>query len=157
MPLIELSIAINAPIERCFDLARSIDLHQLSTQHTNEQAIDGVTEGLINLGETVTWRAKHFGIYQQLTTLITAYDRPHRFVDEMVKGAFQSFCHVHTFQNFEGKTVMRDEFHYVSPFGIIGKFVDIIVLKDYMKKLLILRNETIKEVAESDQWQNILP
>jgi hypothetical protein len=61
MPRIVLKTEIDAPIEVCFDLSRSIDLHQISTAHTNEQAIDGVTSGLINLHESVTWRARHFG------------------------------------------------------------------------------------------------
>ena len=54
MPTIYLTIEINAPIERCFDLSRSIDLHTLSTSHTNEKAIAGVTSGLIGLNEEVT-------------------------------------------------------------------------------------------------------
>jgi hypothetical protein len=63
MPKIELHTEIDAPIERVFDLARSIDLHMLSTSHTNEKAIAGKTSGLIGLGEWVTWRAKHLGFY----------------------------------------------------------------------------------------------
>ena len=66
MTLIKLETNINAPIERVFDLARSIDLHKISTAHTNEQAIAGKTSGLIGMDESVIWRAKHFGIYQNL-------------------------------------------------------------------------------------------
>ncbi|MFX8875810.1 hypothetical protein ABTM97_19785, partial [Acinetobacter baumannii] len=78
-------------IEKCFDLARSIDLHQISTAETNEKAIAGKTNGLINLNETVTWEATHFGIRQKLTSKITKFDRPYHFRDEQVKGAFKCF------------------------------------------------------------------
>src|ERR1700744_4744274 len=97
MPKIELTTRINAPIDKVFDLARSIDLHMESTKQTGEQAIAGKTSGLIELGESVTWRAKHFGIWQSLTSKITEFDQPNFFVDEMVKGAFKSFRHQHHF------------------------------------------------------------
>ena len=98
MPSIILETPINAPIERCFDLSRSIDLHTDSMQHTGEKAIAGRTSGLIELGESVTWEAKHFGIRQTLTSKITEFDRPNYFVDEQVSGAFKSFRHEHHFE-----------------------------------------------------------
>jgi hypothetical protein len=76
MPKIELLTEINAPIEKCFDLARSIELHIESTKQTGERAIAGKTSGLIGLNETVTWRAKHFGTWQNLTSKITEYNYP---------------------------------------------------------------------------------
>ncbi len=84
MPTIHLSINIQAPIQKVFDAARSIDLHQTSMSHTCERAIAGKTDGLIALGETVTWEAKHFGIMQKLTVKITQMEAPYTFIDEMV-------------------------------------------------------------------------
>ena len=104
----------------------------------------------------VTWRAKHFGIYQTLTTEITEFDNPKFFVDEMVKGAFKGFRHEHHFEAVNAGTLMTDVFEYQSPFGILGKLVDIIVLESYMTKLLIKRNKTIREFAESDKWKQVL-
>jgi len=72
MPRIELSTGIRSSIEICFDLSRSVDLHKLSTAKTNEEAVAGKTSGLMNLNETVSWRATHFFIRQELTTKITA-------------------------------------------------------------------------------------
>ena len=105
--IIELSTHINAPLERCFDLARSIDLHIISTKQTGEQAIAGRTSGLIELGETVTWRAKHFGVWQTLTSKITHFDHPNSFTDEMVEGAFKSFRHEHLFYAVNHQTVIE--------------------------------------------------
>jgi len=51
---IDLVTRIAAPVERCFDLARSIDLHMASTDRTGEQAIAGITSGLIGLEQEVT-------------------------------------------------------------------------------------------------------
>jgi hypothetical protein len=54
MPILKLKTSINADIQIVFDLSRSIDLHKISTEHTNEEAVAGKTSGLIELGEQVT-------------------------------------------------------------------------------------------------------
>lgn len=156
MPVIELQTVIKAPIERCFDLARSIDLHRLSVAHTNEKAIAGVTSGLIGLDEEVTWRAKHFGVTQMLSVHITQYDRPYHFRDAMLSGAFKRFDHDHFFTTVEQGCLMCDVFDYTSPFGILGILADRLFLERYMKKLLITRNAIIKRVAESEEWRHLL-
>src|ERR1700743_2522414 len=97
MPTIVLITKINAPVETVLNLSRSIDLHIVSTKQTGERAIGGRTSGLIGLNETVTWRAKHFGIWQNLTSKITVFNPPNLFADEMVSGAFKSFRHEHHF------------------------------------------------------------
>ena len=151
MPIIKLQTEIKADRELVFDLSRSIDLHKISTEHTNETAISGKTSGLIGLTETVTWRAKHFGIYQTLTTEITAFDRPNSFTDEMLKGAFKSFKHEHIFETLNNGTLMIDLFDYKSPLGLLGIAADFLFLKKYMTNLLVKRNETIKSFAENLQ------
>lgn len=156
MPIIELQTEIKANINIVFDLSRSIDLHKISTEYTNETAIAGTTSGLIKLGESVTWRAKHFGIYQKLTSKITEYRPPNYFADEMVNGAFRRFKHKHYFEDMDGKTLLTDIFDYESPFGFLGKLADKIFLEKYMAELLSKRNRIIKEFAESDMWKKIL-
>jgi ligand-binding SRPBCC domain-containing protein len=156
MPTIELKTRINAPIERCFLLSLSVDLHQLSTAETNERAIAGVTSGLMKLNDVVTWRAKHFGIYQNMTSKIAAYDAPTYFVSEMVKGAFSKLHHQHIFEWTGSETIMTDIFHFKAPLGILGELFSILILKNYMKNFFIKRNDTIKEVAETSKWKSIL-
>ena len=158
MPRIELETLVKAERQVVFDLSRSIDLHKISTQHTNEEAIAGKTSGLIELNETVTWRAKHFGVYQTLTSKITEFNSPDIFVDEMVEGAFKRFRHEHKFVKgkSEGETILLDVFDYESPFGVFGKLADRLFLKSYMTDLLTKRNQTIKEFAETGDWKSVL-
>ena len=85
MPKIKIETIIDAPIDRVFDLSRSIDLHTLSTKKTNEKAVAGKTSGFIEFGESVTWRARHLGVYQKLSVEITEYDKPNMFKDVMKK------------------------------------------------------------------------
>ncbi|UCA61262.1 SRPBCC family protein [Chryseobacterium rhizoplanae] len=148
MSRIYLETQVNADIHTVFDLARSIDLHQQSTSKTHEKAIAGRTSGLIEENETVTWRAKHLGVYQTLTTKIISMDKPNQFTDEMQKGAFKSLHHRHIFKRTDGKTLMIDIFDFESPLGIIGKIVNRIFLKNYLRNFLLERNQLIKATAE---------
>ncbi len=156
MPQIELETIINSSIEICFDLSRSIDLHKISTAATKEKAIDGTTSGLINLNEFVTWQAIHFGISQKLTSKITQYNRPFHFRDEQQKGPFKYLIHDHYFETTDDKVIMKDIFKFQSPFGYAGKLIDKFVLFNYLKKLLLKRNETIKDFAETQKWKSLL-
>ena len=156
MPTIVLFTKIKAVQKLVFDLSRSIELHKISTKKTNEKAISGKTEGLIALNETVTWRAKHLGIYQNFTSKVIGCDSPNYFADIMLSGAFKSFRHEHYFSYEENTTTLVDVLQYVSPLGILGKFADVLFLKKYMTNFLILRNDTIKEFSETEKWKEIL-
>jgi len=156
MPRIVLKTKIKATQGIVFDLSRSIDLHKISTEQTNEEAIAGKTSGLIGLNESVTWRAKHFGVYQKLTSKITEFSASTYFVDEMQNGAFKQFKHEHHFTELNGGTLMTDIFEYQSPFGFLGRLADALFLKKYMTKLLTERNRVVKEFAESDKWEELL-
>lgn len=149
MSTIKLETVINAPIEKVFDLVRSIDLHKASTLGTNEEAIAGRTSGLIELGETVTWRAKHFGVYQELTVQVVELDKPYLFTDMMLKGAFKSMKHIHRFSKSENGTIMTDKFEFTSPLGILGRLANWIFLKRYMTNFLVGKNQELKRVAEA--------
>ena len=157
MPTIKLETVINAPVGICFDLSRSIDLHKISTAKTNEEAISGITEGLIGQEEFVTWQATHFGIRQKLTTKITAYNRPFHFRDEQIKGIFKLLKHDHYFEQKNNGTKMTDDFYFESPFGILGHIFNKTILTKYLRKFLVERNDLIKEIAESGQWKEFLP
>jgi ligand-binding SRPBCC domain-containing protein len=121
-----------------------------STSRTKERAIAGVTSGLISLGETVTWEAMHFGIKQRLTSRITYFEPPYLFVDEMVRGVFHSFAHLHEFKPVPGGTLMLDTFRYESPLGPLGRLADELFLERYMRRLLRERNRYLKHAAEAE-------
>lgn len=158
MVSLEQSILINAPIQRCFDLSRSIEVHLLGTEQTGEQAVGGVTKGLIGPNEFVRWRAKHLGFWQHLTSKITVYDSPNYFQDTMIEGAFKFMQHDHYFlATSESETEMRDRLTFAAPVSLLGNIAEHLFLKRYMDRLLRHRNEVIRQVAESDSWQDFIP
>ena len=156
MPIIHLTTFIAAPIERVFDLSRSIELHKKSMTDYREEAVAGTISGLINLNETVTWKAKHVLRTRVLQVQITDMERPFRFTDEMKKGDFKSMKHEHHFKQIDNGTLMIDMFAYEAPYGGIGRLVSNLYLFSYLEKLLEQRNQVIKEYAESSKWQHVL-
>lgn len=150
MTTIQLTTKINAPIQIVFDTARDIDLHQKSTATSNEKAIAGVTTGVINEGETVTWRGKHFGFYLTHKTRIIKMNFYDYFLDEMEEGNFKSFRHKHYFKEINGVTIMKDLLQYETPFGIFGKLFDVFLLKKHLTKFLLERNKILTETAEKE-------
>lgn len=157
MPLIELETHIRAPIERVFDLARSIDAHMASTAGTGEKAVAGRVSGLIEAGETVTWEARHFLIRQRLSVKITHCERPHFFRDAMILGAFASMHHIHRFSRTADGTAMKDEFHFTAPLRWLGRVAEMLFLTCYMRGFLTRRAAALKAMAESDEWRCFLP
>jgi len=154
---LELSTHIRASRERCFDLSRSVELHARSTASTRETAVGGRTSGLLGPGDEVTWRARHFGVWQTLTSRITAYERPAFFRDSMVRGAFARLDHEHHFaDDGRGGTIMRDVFEFAAPCGVLGLVAERLVLTRYLHRFLTARNREIKAAAESDAWRDFV-
>ena len=151
MTTIQLTTKIKAPIEIIFDLSRNIDVHQQSTAKSNETAIDGITSGLINVNETVTWRGKHFGVYLTHKSIISAMVIQTYFVDEMLEGKFKSFKHQHIFIQKNGFVIMEDKIQYETPYGIFGKLFDHFLLKKHLTTFILERNLFIKALAENHQ------
>ena len=153
MTKIKITTTIKAPIEIVFDTCRNIDIHQYSASKTNEKAIAGRTSGLINKGETVTWKGKHFGVYIQHESIISEMEFPIYFVDEQLKGHFKSFKHEHIFIQNKNQTLMTDILKYETPFSVFGKLFNKIVLKNHLIKFILYRNSILKELSENHQHQ----
>jgi ligand-binding SRPBCC domain-containing protein len=122
-----------------------------STKGTNERAVAGRLSGLIELDEEVTWRARHFGVTQHLTSRITAFDRPRHFRDEMRRGAFKSFVHDHYFIADAASTIMVDVVVFSAPLGILGRVAERLILRDYLRGFIERRAMVIKESVEGKE------
>jgi ligand-binding SRPBCC domain-containing protein len=145
---IHLETLIAAPVEIVFDLARDLDFHTRSMAHTGEHIVGGRRGGLIELGEEVEWEARHFGLALRLRSRITAFDRPHAFTDEQVRGPFSHFEHRHTFFAEDDGTRMVDDWTHTAPLGPLGWTADRIFLASYMRRLLLTRNAALRAEAE---------
>ena len=152
MPIIEVITYIDAPPACCFALALNVDLHALSARQTGEQIVGGVRHGQLQLHDSVTFRARHFGVWQILTSQITALETPRYFRDEMQQGAFRWMRHEHFFEPVgPAATCMRDVFAFESPLGVLGQIADWLVLRRYLRRFLVQRGTVLKQHAEEQE------
>lgn len=156
MPVIRIECRVAASPEVCFDLARSVDAHVASAVGTGERAVGGVTAGLMELGDEVTWRARHLGFTQELTSRITRFDRPRHFRDEMLRGAFATFVHDHYFEPVEAQTRVIDVVEYAAPLGWLGRLAERLVLQRHLTAFLETRAAALKSLAEGDEWERFV-
>lgn len=146
MSHLRLSTKIAAPAEVCFDLVLNVDVQRAIGD--GMAAVSGVTSGALHLGDTVTWRARHFGIVWYMTSEIVEVDRPRSFRDMMQRGPFGSWEHRHDFVPTSGGTRMIDDVRFSAPFGPLGWLADRFLLKAYLRQLLAQRNRDLKALAE---------
>ncbi|CAM4337140.1 SRPBCC family protein [Flavobacterium terrigena] len=150
MTTIKITTHYFAPIEKVFDTNRDISIHQQSASKTKEIAIAGITSGLINKNETVTWKGKHFGVYITHQSVISEMIFPTYFVDEQLKGKFKKFKHQHFFEQKENYVEVRDLLEYETPFGVFGKLFDKLFLKKHLTNFIVQRNAVLKDLAEKN-------
>jgi ligand-binding SRPBCC domain-containing protein len=138
---ITLETYIDAPPVICFDLMRDVRLHAETT---------AVTEGEIGLGQRVTFVGKRFGMGQILTVEVVEFDRPRLFVDEMIKGRFRTFKHIHEFGELSPNgTIMKDTLVWETTLGPFGRIVDALFIKPHLTELVTKRNAKLKAIAEA--------
>ena len=156
MPTIHLTTFIAAPVDVVFDLSRHVAVHKESMTKYKEDAVAGTRFGLIEKDDSITWKARHLFKNRLLRVRMTEMSKPNMFTDEHSQDDFNSMKHEHHFKPCDNGTIMIDLFHYEVPYGTAGRWFNSLYLGRYVKKLLELRNKTIKEFAETDRWKKLL-
>jgi ligand-binding SRPBCC domain-containing protein len=151
------TIAIHAPIDRCFALSTRVELVQRTL---GMKLISGVTKGHITANSRVVWRGWKFGLPTEHHTLITGFKYPHDgaayFEDSQERGRFATFRHEHFFLQEGDTTQLEDRIHFTLPFGAIGHLPARFLLTPHIRKLARKRFAMIKELAESEDWRQWL-
>ena len=143
---------IHAAVERCFDLARDVDVHQQTSAFASERVVPpGRTTGLLELGETVTFEGRHFGLRWRLTARIVEMDRPTRFIDEIAQYPFTRLQHVREFRERDGVTEMIDTLDWKPALGLLGRIVDRLFVERHMTWYVTTKQQAMKAIAERER------
>jgi hypothetical protein len=74
--------------------------------------------------------------------LISAWQPPHRFVDQQLRGPYRRWIHEHTFEPRDGGTLCRDLVKYAVPFDFL--LHDAFVRRD-VEKIFAFRADALKK------------
>ena len=150
-------VRVRAPAGRCFDLARSVDLHVDSATAIAARAVAGRVRGLSGDGDQTTWSARFFGVRFAMTTRIENFVPPTSFGDRLTRGLLRLFAHVYRFTpQPDGGCTMSDELTIAAPFGPLGRLAERLYLARKMQTVVRQRLEHIRCVAEGDEWRRYL-
>jgi ligand-binding SRPBCC domain-containing protein len=61
------------------------------------------------------------GLKFKWKTKIILVEKPFRFIDKQIKGPYEFWEHLHTFEIVEGGVIMKDTINYIIPFGFVGR------------------------------------
>ncbi|MDQ0728184.1 SRPBCC family protein [Microbacterium sp. W4I20] len=144
-----LETIIAAPPSEVFAASLDPELHVRSMARYGETMVEAPAGGVFTEGTTATWRARHFGIPFRLRSVVFDIDPPRAFSDRQVSGPFGAYLHEHRFAEHPVGTLMRDTVTFRSPLGPLGRIVDAVVMRRYMRRLIAERNETIAAELEN--------
>ena len=97
-------------------------------------------------GVQIDYMLRIAGIRLRWTSRITAYDPPHFFVDEQVKGPYALWRHRHTFTPQEHGVMARDEVTYSLPFGFLGRLAHAVYVRWALNAIFNYREKMIREL-----------
>ena len=74
---------------------------------------------VIREGTLIDYRLRVHGLPLCWRTRINAWQPPHRFVDEQLRGPSRQWIHEHTFEPRDGGTLARDHVRYAMPLDFL--------------------------------------
>ena len=156
MTKIHVTTFINAPIERVFNLSRSLTLSKMAFKGAKEQLLSSSAANMVGAGETITLRAKHLGKTREITSRVTDLELPNGYTEEQIKGDLKSFRHEYHFKKVDNGTIMIDLVEFEGPRDLLGSLAAKFFLKSYFEKILKKKNELVRQSAESEKWKAVL-
>ena len=152
MKIYELNITqqIDAPLEKVFDFfSKPENLAEITPSKLGFNILTP-SPIVMEKGTLIDYTIKLFGIPIRWRTLITAYNPPKKFVDEQLKGPYSFWHHTHTFEAIDQGVEMKDIVRYSIPFGVLGRILHFLWIKNDLKKIFNHRKKVIDNILVSN-------
>jgi ligand-binding SRPBCC domain-containing protein len=144
---IDAEVTIRRPIDEVFAFfADASNLQQLTPDWLDFRI---VTPSPIDMkpGTLIDYRIRVRFLPLKWRTRITEWNPPHRFVDDQIRGPYKLWHHVHTFEQRDGHTLVRDHVDYI-PRG--GPLVHRWFVRPDVEKIFAYRTEQLRRVFADD-------
>lgn len=104
-----------------------------------------LTPGVIEMhpGTLIDYRLRLHGITLRWQSEITAWEPPHRFLDEQRRGPYRMWHHEHRFEEAGGKTLVSDHIRYAVPGGWL---VNRLLVAPDVHRIFSWRREKLQEL-----------
>lgn len=96
----------------------------------------------LRLDYTIRW----LGLPMRWTSMITAYDAPHVFVDEQERGPYAYWHHRHDFFADSAGTVIADRVRYSLPLGPLGRIAQAVMVKPQLLGIFRFRQDAVAKL-----------
>ncbi len=94
-------------------------------------------------GTLIDYKLRLHGLPIRWRSKISTWEPPFQFIDEQVRGPYRYWQHLHTFDEVDGGTLVRDTVHYAVPFGFIMQ--PLLVRRD-LTKIFQYRRDTMSRL-----------
>lgn len=97
-------------------------------------------------GEEIDYEFRWMGLPMRWRTLISHYQPPVGFVDQMLRGPYTLWHHRHSFEERPEGTLVIDQVHYILPFGPLGRLAHALMVKANLVAIFTYRQKTLNEM-----------
>ncbi len=137
---------INRPIAEVFDFFSKAENLDKITPPDMKMEILTPLPIIIRKGTLIDYKIKVNGIPFKWQTLISEWNPPFRFIDEQLKGPYNTWIHEHTFVERDGKTYMRDYVQFKSPGFFLEPLIHKLFVEKKIKAIFEYREKILKEL-----------
>jgi ligand-binding SRPBCC domain-containing protein len=141
---------VNASLEECWTFFSNPKNLQKITPEEMGFEITDFDDKSMYAGQIIQYRVSPLlGVKLSWVSEITFVKENSYFVDEQLSGPYALWHHKHFFEATEDGTKMTDVVHYALPFGLIGRIMNTLVVKNELKDIFEHRRVTVDKMFNS--------
>ncbi len=142
---------LSRPIGEVFDFFADATNLQAVTPDWLRFSIVTPTPIAMGVGTRIDYRLRWRRLPLRWTTLIEAWEPPHRFIDAQLEGPYRLWRHTHTFEGRQGGTLIRDEVRYRLPLGWLGAALHRTGIRRDLEAIFDHRARRVRELLEPER------
>jgi ligand-binding SRPBCC domain-containing protein len=141
---------VNASLEECWTFfSNPKNLQKITPEEMGFEITDFDNKSMY-AGQIIQYRVSPLlGVKLSWVSEITFVKENSYFVDEQLSGPYALWHHKHFFEATEDGTKMTDVVHYALPFGLIGRIMNTLVVKNELKDIFEHRRVTVDKMFNS--------
>ncbi|MGE3310511.1 MAG: SRPBCC family protein [Limisphaerales bacterium] len=144
--VLETTLHLPQPRSRVFPFFA--DAHNLQVITPPWLHFEVLTKGPLDMrvGLRIDYRLRIHGVPVRWQSEITAWDPPHRFVDEQRRGPYNLWHHEHRFEERDGGTTCVDVVHFRAPGGPLRPLIERLFVQPDVRRIFAYRTSRLLEL-----------